>query len=215
MTQEQKKEFDVLRATGLASMPEEAKPNGPIWVRAILKVKTFRGGTSYALATGEDGTDYRIIRTFDSDGIAAVVSIHPYERLNRKYLPAQGSRHELINFISDTYGVDREKVESLTGEDLRKLIIASAIRRQLAEDQRESTMELSRDAELEQNKAESIKIEETKDECAEKDNRQSGIQNEDNEGSEKENTGNDTAGKKTGGTSASGRNPKGKQRRRA
>lgn len=170
MTQEQKKEFDVLREAGLASMPEKERPGGPIWVKAVLKVRTYRGGTSYALATGTDGSGYRIVRTFDADGIASVISVHPYENLNRKYLPEPRNRHELVNYISDAYGVETERVESLAEEELRRLLVASAVRRQIAEDLRESTMEQSRDMEAEHEKeVGTIEMEEEKDDDTEED----------------------------------------------
>lgn len=170
MTEEQKKEFEALRSAGLGALPAEARENGPIWVKAVLKVRTFRGGISYALAVGTDGRGYKITRTFDSDGIAKVLSVHPYEHLDRKHLSEPRSRSELVSVVSEAYGVDAEKVGALDEDELGRLLMAIAIRRQLAADAKAENMEMSRDGDIpEKEEDDSITLEEDDDDNTEED----------------------------------------------
>lgn len=134
MTKEEKLLFEVLDYVQLSEIPESTETVKDVWIYAIMKVRDHANAENYAIARAIDGKKFSYIKTFGTNGIAEVLSIHPYKFLDMSYAAGIKSEADMRRFVSEVYGVAREEVDKISKEDLLRLFFAYGIKRQLSGD---------------------------------------------------------------------------------
>lgn len=125
----------ALNATRIPELPKQDKGgDGKYWLEAIVLVRKRDCSLSYAIA--KRGTDGKIFYTSDfgtMSPIIGLVSIHPYEYLNREKYEFNGGieekRDKLIKFI----GGDEEAKESvgkMTDDEVETAMLNIAVESQ-------------------------------------------------------------------------------------
>jgi hypothetical protein len=131
MTQLERKEMEVLDYTGLTELPGELDPDGPIWVKAIAKVTTQTNTASYAVVYNDAAPEPKIVRVFDTCGVARIDALHPYEFLASDAVPAVKTVEEARSAVINLYGADPEAVKDFSKKKLLALLLRYALRRQI------------------------------------------------------------------------------------
>lgn len=135
---QKEQEFEVLSYAGIPSIPESLNDEMPVWVKAVAKVRNRNGGISYAIVSHVYGGNPKYIKTFDSSGIAKLISIHPYEFLNSGAIPEFPNITKLRAFLAKAYHVPIPKVAKLDQDNLKKLLINYCIEKQLEKSRQEA-----------------------------------------------------------------------------
>lgn len=131
-------EFEVLSYAGIPHIPEVQSEDSRIWVKAVAKVRNRNGGISYAIISNVYGDNPKYIKTFDTAGIAKLVSIHPYEYLTEDSIPTFENINKLRGFLAKAYHVPIPKVAKLDQKSLKKLLINYCIEKQLEKARQEA-----------------------------------------------------------------------------
>lgn len=134
MTKTEIRELDALKYASLPQLPEPLGQDTPIWIRAIGKVRMNNLSVGYAIVRNTFTDTPRTEKIFGDGSIASIVSIHPYEFLDAKYLPNISGEKEARAFVARAYGLRREQVRALTKENVRALIYNYCAKRQLAKE---------------------------------------------------------------------------------
>lgn len=140
MTKSEFEELEVLRYAGVPEIPEAVTDKDPVWIDAIAKVMTVTGRVSYAIVRCiEYGKAPAIRKMLNDEGIARIISIHPYKFLDASFVPKFQNAAETKKFIANVYGVPWEQVLKLKKEELMRLLYTHCIKAQLEYEKNQST----------------------------------------------------------------------------
>ena len=131
MTQTERDEFDALQWAGVPEVPAEADKDTPVWIYAIAKVTTLSCRESYAIVKMNYGREPVVVKSFCSDGIGRVDSIHPYKFLDGRFVPKFDSASAMKSYIASSYGVTMESVAKLKKPELLRLFYIHCMKTQL------------------------------------------------------------------------------------
>lgn len=132
MTKYEIDELLTLQFAGVPEIPAPVGKNTPVWIDAIAKVITVTGRESLAIVRQREYGKPPVIRkTFNDDGVAKVVSLHPYKFLDGGFVPKMEDAAATKRYIAAAYGVPLEKVTGLKKDELKALFYTHCIKMQL------------------------------------------------------------------------------------
>lgn len=138
MTRTEKDEFYALGWAGIPELPAEADEKTPVWIYAVARITTRTCRDSYAIVRMNYGRTPEIIKAFNDEGVAGIVSVHPYKFLDSRFVPKMESAAETKRYIANVYGVPEESVKKLKKEEQLRLFYTHCIKTQLAYEKEQS-----------------------------------------------------------------------------
>lgn len=138
MNKTQQDETQALMYAGLPEMPAEADATTPVWINAIAKCLSHNLRETYAIVKMNYGKSPIIVRSFNTDGIAKVVSVHPYKFLDAKFVPKFSRAADTNQYIANVYGVSVSSVSKLKKEERLRLFYTHCIKQQEAYEKEQS-----------------------------------------------------------------------------
>lgn len=122
----EKEMLDALTYAGCPKLPRAinvVKDQSRIWIRAIARVRKVTGAETYVILKNDYGRKPVVIKTFgESSAIAKIDSIHPFEWLEREFIPTFKREGDKEAFLAKVYSRPVEKISALSDGDKDRLL---------------------------------------------------------------------------------------------
>lgn len=142
MTAYERDELEALQYAGVPEIPAKVGKDTPVWIDAIAKIVTVTGRDSLAIVRQKEyGKEPVIRKVFNTDGVAKVVSVHPYKFLDGNFVPKLEDAAATKRYIASAYGVPVEKVDGRKKDELKALFYTHCIKAQLEYEKNQTNKE--------------------------------------------------------------------------
>lgn len=139
MTHTQNEELQAIMYAQVPEIPAAEDKNTPIWIFAIAKCLTYSCRETFAIVRMNYGKPPYIVRAFNTDGVAKILSVHPYKFLDNRFVPKLETKEAVIEFLAKAYDKDPNYIKSLKKADRMKLFYDCCIQTQLANEKEQTT----------------------------------------------------------------------------